>query len=342
MLLFYIFFCIVFYTSPLFSTEYTYPVASLLDDATILYIHQISPENIQLFSYNTITNQSEQIVWSVFNPAGVQLLPHNKGFSFIDNGRLRIKAFHKRSPKTVDFDEPIFNINGLYWIDEHTGYCSAYYNNHYSILELTDEGAIHHLMEKDNVDCMYPQKINDRLFYIERYVNHTGNNYAIMHMRYRYDSTSELVLNFNNNPIIFLQMTSDTEGFVVQHQKDIDNKALKSAFQYHRIGKENNNWYSHLLFSFEIPTSLFLYNNDQRLFESILPLLPRMINDKIYFVDCSDKNLEPYYYDIATKERYKINIGKPQGHIFVPIQCGATLFFGGEKGDNIPFARFLT
>ena len=117
------------------SSEYIYPVASL-DEDNILYIHQTSPRSIQLFEWNTITNHTEQILWSLFNPVGIQLLPDNSGFSFIDNGRLRIKAFQKRSPKTIDFDEPIFNINALHWIDEHTCYCSAYYNNLFSLFEL--------------------------------------------------------------------------------------------------------------------------------------------------------------------------------------------------------------
>jgi hypothetical protein len=59
-----------------------------------------------------------------------------------------------------------------------------------------------------------------------------------------------------------------------------------------------------------------------------------MINDKIYFVDCADKNLEPYYYDIIKKERYKIRLEKQLGHIFVPIQCGSKLCFGGKKNTE--------
>jgi len=347
MRLVYAFVCVVFCTQILFSTEYVYPVVSL-NDATILYIHQTSPQNIQLFQWNTITNCTEQILWSLYNPAGIQLLPNNKGFSFIDNGRLRIKAFHKRSAKTIDFDKPIYNINGLQWLDEHTCYCSAYYDNHAAIFELNDEGYVYCVMKKDTIDCMYPQKINDQLFYIERYKKGNDSYYSIMKTPYKQDGVSQILMDFEHNPIIFLYMISETEGFVVEHQKDIDSESCesnKAVFHYHHMRKKDNNWHHNLLFSFEIPTRLFLYNNDQRLFESILPLLPRVINDKIYFVDCLDdcsNMLQPYYYDLATNQKNKVLVEKQKGHFFVPIQCGTQLCFGGTLGSESPLFCFLT
>src|SRR5579871_4380579 len=117
--------------------EYMYPVACL-NDETILYIHQLNPTCIQLYSWNPVTDIHEPLLWSLYNPANVQLLPNNTGFSFIDNGRLRIKLFEKRSPKTIDFDDPIFNINGLQWIDEHSCCCSAQYGSYFSIFQLHD------------------------------------------------------------------------------------------------------------------------------------------------------------------------------------------------------------
>lgn len=337
-------FFVIFYTQIIISTEYMYPVASL-DDTTVLYIHQVSSQNIQLFTYNINTHHTEQTLWSLFTPANVQLLPNNTGFSFIDNGRLRIKTFSKRSPKTIDFDDPIFNINGLHWIDEHTCYCSAYDNNHFSIFELCDDESIYCVMRKDNTDCMYPQKINNQLFYIERDKEANNNYYSIMQTSYKQDGASQVLINFEHNPIIFLHMISETEGFVVGHQEDIDCESSKANFYYYHIWKKDNNWHCSLLLSFEIPTCLFLYNNDQRLFESILPLLPRRINDKIYFVDCldsCDNMLQPYYYDLLTNQKHKVPMKKEKGHFFVPIQCGTRLCFGGTLDLEGPLFHFLT
>ena len=334
MRLVYLVFYILLHMYTIAATEYIYPVASLGD--VILYIHQTSPNTMQLFEWNTITNHTEQILWSLFNPAAVQLLPSNTSFSFIDNGRLRIKAFHKRAPKTIDFDEPIFNINALQWIDEHTCYCSAYYNNHFSLFELGDDGRVDCLMRSDSSDSMYPQKIDDQLFYIERTIKDNINNYTIKQTSYK-QAEPQLIVDFSNNPIICLHMISEIEGFAIEHQKDIDDTSAAVLFRYHHILNENNTWQSQVLFTFEVPTYLFLYNNDHRLFESILPLLPRLIDNKIYFVDSSkDAYLKPYYYDCLMNEIHAIDIlPENEGHFFVPMQCGDKLCFGGCIGSRL-------
>ena len=335
----------LFYMHTIISSEYIYPVASLDDGGIILYIHQTSSRSIQLFAWNTVTNRTEQALWSLFNPADLQLLPNNKGFSFIDNGRLRIKAFEKRAPKTIDFDEPIFNINGLHWIDEHACYCSAYYNNHFSLFELDDEGRVHCLTKGNDNDCMYPQKIDDQLFYIERDRSHT--HYHIMQTNYNAAPLLvQLVVNFQDKPIIFLNMISPENGFVIEHEKTIAPDSQTALFSYYQLTKRGQIWERKLIFSFSIPTYLFLYDNDGRLFESILPLLPRIIGDKIYFTDCSQNdygNLELYYYDLMVMQIHKVFVknGLPQGHFFVPISCGTTLCCGGTKSEKeLPLSVF--
>lgn len=341
MRLLYGFFCILFYTQIVHTTEYMYPVACL-DDTTLLYIHQTAPDTIQLFEYNTITHHSEQTLWSLFNPAGIQLLPDNKGFSFIDNGRLRVKAFQKRAPKAIDFDEPLFNISAISWINDDMGYFSAYYNNHFSLFEFDTNGRVDRLISSKS-DCMYPQKINDQLFYIERTKNGLDYTYAIKKTLYKQECLAQLILDFHADPVIFLHMISETEGFVIEHEKDTDTESSCACFIYHHLQQEGATWQSRSLFSFSIPTDLFLNNNDHRLFESILPLLPRLINNKIYFVDYSSSrhNLEPYYYDISTQERHKITIEKQKGHLFVPIQVGSRLCFGGVHDEKqAPFILF--
>lgn len=327
--------------------EYMYPVASLKNETTFLYLHQFSPQCIKLFTWNTITDSSEQILWSLYNPAGLCLLPNNAGFSFVDNGRLRIKSFYKRAPKTVDFDEPIFNINALEWIDEHTCYCSAQHNKLFSIFQLHDNGTMHCLKTDKNKDCMYPQKIDNQLFYIERQEDSATKtrNYRIIQTTYYNSEQSELVINFKENPIIFLKMVSETKGFVLEHEKNKMHDASVLFFSYYQLIKHGI-WQKKLLFTFKIPTCLVLEDCQERLFESILPLLPRIINNKIYFVDCSyshNNMLKLYFYDLLTMEQSNIAMKKQKGHVFVPIACGDKLYVGGSyAGEKIPFASFLT
>ncbi len=334
-----------FYTQIRPATEYCYPVASLGNGSTVLYIHQHSPTNIELLEWNTQTNQTEQMLWSVFNPAGLQLLPNNAGFSFIDNGRLRIKSFEKRSPKAIDFDEPLFGINGLQWINEQTCYCSAYYNDNFALFELHVDGTLEILAWHKGSDYLYPQKIDDQLFYIERCTTNNGASYHIMQCTYHHsDATS--VTNFGNTPIIFLTMLSATQGFVLEHAQKIDSESSTTPFSYHQIIKKGDVWCKNLLFSFSVPTNLLL-EGEQRLYESILPLLPRVNKNKIYFVDCAkniDFTLEPYSYDYLTKITKKIVVPTKKGHYFVPMLCGNRFYCGGTKfhSNKAPLISLLT
>lgn len=330
--------------------EYIYPIACLTDE-TILYIHQLSSTSIQLYSWNVITNMHEPMLWSIYNPASVQLLPHNAGFSFIDNGRLRIKSFEKRSPKTIEFDEPIFNINGLQWIDEQSCYCSAQYGNYFSIFQLYDDGRVDFLVHGYQYDCMYPQRVCQReqkdgsLFYIKRIMDISSHefHYSIEKTEYHKNILVEQILDFYEQPIIFLNMISEKEGFVVGHEKSIDNEMAHAQFHYYHIIKENNDtdWQKKLLFSFIIPTNLFLYDNENRLFESILPLLPQFIEGLIYFVSCSkNKYLEIYCCDMKIKQINKC-IAARKGHLFVPVRCRRGLFVGGGTKTNTTYPLFV-
>jgi hypothetical protein len=353
-LLYWFFYFLFFYIRIIFAYEYIYPIASLYDGESILYIHQHSITNLELFKWDIKTNHKEQILWSIFNPAGLLLLPDNSGFSFIDNGRLKIKLFQKRSPKAIDFDEPLFNINALTWIDAHTCYCSAKQNNNFALFQLQDNGTAQCLLSGDDKDYMYPQKINEDLFYIERYTLQDISGvlyYKVMtssyeHYDYRIKPT-ELIFDFENTPIIFLTMISETKGFVLSHAQNVDDNNPTILFTYYQIIKQNNAWYKNILFYFEISTNLLL-KNEHQLYESLLPLLPRIVNDKVYFVDCSKNNshyLEPYVYDTATAITKKITLPiKKQGHCFTPLLCGKNFYCGGtlDITQKDPFVYFLT
>ncbi|HLX54399.1 MAG TPA: hypothetical protein VKR58_10680, partial [Aquella sp.] len=348
-------YCVFFlYAHILSGTEYIYPVASLNNGATVLCIHQHNPTHIELVEWNPSTNHAEQILWSMFNPAGLQLLPNNAGFSFIDNGRLRIKLFQKRSPKAIDFDEPLFGINGLQWIDQYTCYCSAYYNNNFALFELHDDGTMHCLCWKKGSDYLYPQKIGEQLFYIERYIAENSTHYRIMQCAYENNNNDAFaIVDFYSTPIIFLTMISDKHGFVLEHAQNIDSDNSIIPFSYHEIIKQGDTWSKNILFSFSIPTDLLV--GDTKLYESLLPLLPRIVDNKIYFIDCAPTsprlrragndtyNLEPYFYDLSFaahpecpegvyRRIQKISLPEKKGHYFVPMQCGNGFYCGGTLG----------
>src|SRR5579872_5143165 len=97
--------------------EFLYPVASVSKDH-VLVMYQKNSYHLELWDWNPQTNQADSVLLSLYTPAGVKLLLSKKGYSFIDSGVIKIKMFQKRSPKTVEIDQPLHTIELLHWIDD--------------------------------------------------------------------------------------------------------------------------------------------------------------------------------------------------------------------------------
>jgi len=346
-----------FYIQPI---EYVYPVASMDQDNILLLIQQNAADNITLWFWDVQSKQLRSGLCSRFNPAGLCMLPDKSGFSFVDNGLVKIKFFHKRSPKTIALDEPLYNINLIQWIDSHCCYVSAKKHNHYSIFQLTTEGDVCCLVYNPSGDCLYPQKIDNVLFYIER----IKNNYRMMCIPYpkillhdidNFNSVSDfdiqvqkildkqikketmeevnnqqLIFDFKKQPIAFLHMISLTEGFLLEYDAYIDTKDDTILFSYLHLTKNGNTWQHNQLFSFGIPAALLLADSPARLYESILPLLPRHINNAIYFVNVYKCNLNIFRYDLDSGiVEQKTFVKIKNQHCFTPFVVKDELCFGG-------------
>src|SRR5436190_5358846 len=298
----YLFLCVCTITH---SHYFLYPVASLHNGKTILFIKQNSKDNIELIIWDNTTKHAEKGLWSLFNPAGIQILPDETGFSFIDNGRLRIKYFDKRSPKTIEFDPYVYHIHTIHWINSLECYFSAKStNNLFAVFHCCIDGTTYCLASDEQCHCMYPQKIQNQLFFIKKKPDKT---WSIAQTYYDKNSSNPHIeiINFDN-PIIFLQMVSEAEGFVIQHQKKIDPQQHIISFNYYYINKKHGKWSKKRLFSFEIPSFLLMSDNDRCLYESLLPLIPRIIDKTIYFVDSSKNQNNRLELFCFTKKTLKI------------------------------------
>ncbi len=381
----YVFYFILMCTASVKSIEFIYPIASVENGKTILLIYQKSPTHIELWFWNPKTNHIEQGLWSLFNPAGLQLLPDESGFSFIDNGRIRIKEFYKRSPKSIECDEPLYQVTVIHWIDDATCYLSAKQQDSYAIFQVTTHGTVDCVVASQSGDYMYPQKIEDILFYIERSKIKAFNaerpydhyQYCIKSVPYPdipritdqdLDSpeqreefvrqllneenevtksnfvAGDMILNFENVPIVFLTMISKEEGFVVEHPLFIESKNEIITFAYHRIrkyvsGSSREAWGKERLFSFCIPSQLLITDSSDRLYESLLPLLPKIIGNTIFFVDSSHStcnSLDLFAYNLATKKiNQKTHMIGSEEHCFVPLAVGNKFFIGGSLSDVV-------
>ena len=146
--------------------EYMYPVAcvSKKDGALIYLLYQTSVSHLELLLWNSATNVVTKALAAMHTPAGLVMLPDSRGFSFIDNVRIKVKLFNKRSPKSIDLYEPIYAIELITWINEHVFYCSAKEQGYYSLFQGTMQGDLHRLYNKIGCDCLYPQKVDEQLF----------------------------------------------------------------------------------------------------------------------------------------------------------------------------------
>src|SRR5271155_2236996 len=108
-------FLLALYTSSL-SAEYLYPVAACSAEQ-IYVLYQKSTDHVELWLWNSITKKASKALLSTFSPAGLQLLPDGSSFSFIDNDRIRVKMLGRRQPRAVGFQEPVYDIGLIQWID---------------------------------------------------------------------------------------------------------------------------------------------------------------------------------------------------------------------------------
>jgi len=312
---------------------------------------------LELWLWDPQTKIASKGLLSSYTPAGFKLLPDNSGFSFIDNGRIKLKKYDKRAPQSIDIYEPVYNINLIEWIDADSFYLSAKKNDLFHMFQMNSCGSIELMLQDPLGDCMYPQKVGQYLFYVERikkggykrgcYLSykvvqidypdiHKNISHEILPQTISKDQKQEII-HFKGCPIAFLQMISENEGFFLEHPAEVDRHDRTIPFSYYQIKKVDLQWECKELFQFDIPSYLFLNTSDFRLYESILPMLPKYYNNQLYFIDCpseQDLTLDIFCYDFQTDDVEQKTFGKSGQLSFSPIFVDNEIFFGGIVDPN--------
>jgi len=166
----------IFYSS-LSAYEYIYPVGTFIDyegELCVLSLYQKTLDHTELWQSNMgvqepfVIHEVNRALLSTFTPVGVAMLPDNAGFSFFDNGRLRIKNFLKRSPKAIDIYEPIYDIGPLQWLTTDICIFHAKEREEFSLYQLcASDGSVTKIVSKEAFDCFHPSQVGDDLFFIE-------------------------------------------------------------------------------------------------------------------------------------------------------------------------------
>ena len=322
--------CLIVHTNN--AEQFIYPVAGFDDGNQLMVLHQKSLDDIELWIWNSQNHTAKKGLSSFLTPANLRMLPSGKGFSFIDQGYIKIKEFAKRSPRTLPIYEPIGLFSNMDWIDEETFYFVACQGDHFQIFKGDVQAQIEQLT-CGSFDALYPQMIGSQLFYMQRDCNH-----HVKIMCKNEQSDQAVIIQNAVQQACYLKMMSKSEGFYIQaptHKVDVAQDSYE--FSCHHIFKNNDElWGSDKLFTFKIP-SKYVTGVD-RLYESFAPFLPNYSNDQhVYFCDWNDatKQFQLRGYDIATKnieimsheQLYKNNGTK----IFAPylhnekIYCGIIL-----------------
>jgi len=323
----------------LYAYEYVYPVGAFVDsegETGVLSLYQKTPDHTELWQTNLVSGEVNRALLSTFTPVGVAMLPYNAGFSFFDNGRLRIKNFLKRSPKAIDIYEPVYDIGPLKWVTPELCIFHAKEREEFSLYQLcTSDGSVTKIVSKEAFDCFYPSQIGSSLFYIEH--SHEQNNkksdYTLcLQLLTKVSENDEekstryclerCCLVTHDKPLAFLTMFDQHHGLVIEHAGNIDSQEDKvlGCTCYQVLCDEAVESATLVkLFNFTLPLSLLLPSSQARLCESIYPLLPAQEQETIYFVSCVEDELRPFYYTQATGVQSLCLSTKVLGDIFTPL-----------------------
>lgn len=293
--------------------EFIYPVAQI-DDKNVFVVHQKSVDDLSIFSWNIESKIATKELSSMFVPSHIKILPSNTGFSFIDRGRIRIKMFQKRAPKTIEISEPIDSIAAMHWISDNQFYMVGKYRQRYKafLCELLDHSyQIYYLTNFDSIDYIYPSKVEDSLFCLSK---NNKQDYFLTeqlwnptkYATHRPDQPQDIILS-SKEPLCFLHMKNKQEGYFLRCNP---NSQELLSFTCCSIIKKNSTWTETKLFTFNLPMKYLMGDSDQRVYESIYPFLPNYAHEHyIYFVDYNEtlKSSSIYSYDTLTNLAVEVN-----------------------------------
>ncbi len=352
------------------SKEFLYPVAATVQNESIkIYlVYQKSVGHLELLVWDPVTKITTKGLLSTFTPGIFKILPDGSGFSFIDNDRILVRSFTKRSPKSVAFYVPIDDIGIIEWIDNSLFYFMAKEAHRYSLFQANTQGDLHVLLADAGADYMYPQKVGESLFFIKRTKNNDVHHYQLMRAPYPTIISHSLanesaleqmeflkkeqreqmrslipledispLVDLGERPAAFLHMVSSTQGFYLEHPRSIEKGQECLSFTYWQLDKTSYGWETKKLFSFSLPAHFFLEKDPFRLYESLLPFLPRHSAGAIYFMDCYDNRrlkVGIVQFDTTTMALKRIsadllNSDMVGDAFFAPLCVNSMVFYGG-------------
>lgn len=269
--------------------QFIYPVADFDNGNQLMLLYQKSLENIELWMWDTSNHHAIKGLSSFNTPVNLRMMPSGQGFSFIDEGYIKIKEFVKRSPRTLPIYEPIGLFSSMNWIDDETFYFVAREGDFFQIFQSDLQAQVQRLTHAP-ADALYPQKIDSQLFYMKRNMNgHVSIvsqpwNPVAMHEN---PLTETSMIKKSCQQLCFLNMKSEHEGFYLQAPTKKVQGLQQNCYEfacYHLTQNHEKQWMTTKLFTFKIPAKYII--GAARLYESLEPFLPNYCkNEYVYFMN---------------------------------------------------------
>ena len=332
--------------------QFLYPVTDFDNENKLVIIHQKSLDDVEVWFFDQETKTIEKGLSSFLIPANLRILPTKDGFSFIDQGFIKIKQFNKRSPKTISVYEPISLISAMNWIDDHTFYFTAREGDYYQTFQGNTESNIQRL-SSEPIDFLYPSKIDDIFYCIKRTPDQqfkiTMQSWNPIEFDQSQILPENVIVPLTDEALCFLKMITHKEGFYLQISELQSNQddSLYTFSCHHLIKIENEQWISQKLFDFIIPKKYI--NGSSRLYESMELFLPNYsIKDYIYYVSFNqDHNIfELFKFHISTQSKIDITDNFMQkneinhNQLFAPYILNSKIYCGIIAQD-LPIDIFM-
>ncbi|HSW76084.1 MAG TPA: hypothetical protein VLG50_03525 [Candidatus Saccharimonadales bacterium] len=353
-----ILYLLLFTSYPVYAhQEYVYPIAQI-NENIVMMIHQKSYDDLELLLWDRHEGTACRELTSMYIPSCVQLLPSKKAFSFIDRGRVRIKSFSKRTPRAIDIYEPIYAIYSMQWLTDDEFYFVGKNYGKLSIFlcDTSDRGAvIFSLTPHNELDYMYPCKVEDSLFCIAKDTTLTYSIVTLLwaptlyehtpyeHTSYEHSQHVQKLIISHDKPLCFLHMDSKTSGFVLEClDQQLTNDFLH--FSCCSVHYENDTWNLTKLFEFKIPSKFLIGSNEDKVYETLIPFLPRYTPEWIYFANYDDESenciIQRYNHAHNTIE-FVTDTSRSLAdfnHVFSPLIINDTLYCGFLFSEKMPSA----
>ena len=347
--------------------EYIYPVATIMHEnkTKICVLHQ-KEHHLELLLWDPETSIAIKTLLSSYTPAGLRVLPSKNSFSFIDNDRIKIKEMQKRSTRSIDIYGP-YNMSTIEWIDDSSFYFSAYQKNRAALFYATIDSDMYPIISSPLYDYMYPQKIDNFLFCIRKEIGSRSIDFVQIAIqtdflkkqaeKTSFDSAQDEISSGQEeilDPIegnfeqvlctwnerdfepIFLHMINEKQGFFLAHAMTVVPVDKNIHFFYCSFSKDvMDRWSIEFLFNFDLPLELLIAkrsngvkNDVERLYESILPLLPVINKNTVFYHSMNADGLEIFSYDLIKKEKKQITKSSFFHYYFSPFFYNEKIYYG--------------